>query len=69
MTPPRPYDTNLAAEVYVLASLHHLGLDASRTLGNKKSVDTTVVRAEGDVVTLDVKVSQVRTTGQQEISR
>jgi hypothetical protein len=33
------YNTNLAAEFYVLSLLHRLGADAALTLGNKKAVD------------------------------
>jgi hypothetical protein len=50
-----PYNTNLAAEFHVLSLLHRLGADAALSLGNKKAVDITVVRAEGEAVTLDVK--------------
>jgi hypothetical protein len=49
------YNTNLAAEFFVLSMLHRLGMDASLTLGNKKSVDIVVVRDSGKVVTIDVK--------------
>lgn len=49
------YNTNLAAEFYVLSVLHRLGIDANLTLGNKKSVDIAIVRAAGDAVTVDVK--------------
>jgi hypothetical protein len=49
------YNTNLAAEFYVLSMLHRLGADANLTLGNKKSVDIAVIRGEGDSVTIDVK--------------
>lgn len=49
------YNTNLASEFYVLATLHRLGLDAMLTLGNKKSVDIAVVRSAGNSVTIDVK--------------
>jgi hypothetical protein len=49
------YDTNLASEFFVLSSLHRLGLNASLTLGNKKSVDLFVARDSGEVVTIDVK--------------
>lgn len=49
------YNTNLAAEFFVLSMLHRLGMDASLTLGNKKSADTVVVRDSGHVVTVDVK--------------
>lgn len=50
-----PYNTNLAAEFYVLSVLHRLGLDANLTLGNKKSVDIAVIRGRGDAITIDVK--------------
>src|SRR4051794_130133 len=50
-----PYNTNLAAEFHVLSLLHRLGADAALSLGNKKAVDITVVRAEGEAVTIDVK--------------
>jgi len=49
------YNTNLAAEFYVLSMLHRLGADATLTLGNKKGVDIVVVRDTGDAVTIDVK--------------
>ncbi len=49
------YNTNLAAEFYVLSMLHRLGADANLTLGNKKSVDIAVIRGKGDSVTIDVK--------------
>ena len=49
------YNTNLAAEFYILSMLHRLGADANLTLGNKKSVDIAVIRGEGDSVTIDVK--------------
>jgi hypothetical protein len=49
------YDTNLAAEFYVLSCLYRLGFDANLTLGNKKSVDIVVVRETGDAITIDVK--------------
>jgi hypothetical protein len=41
------YNTNLAAEFYVLSVLHRLGFDANLTLGNKKSVDIAVIRGAG----------------------
>ena len=50
-----PYNTNLAAEFHILSLLHRLGADAALSLGNKKAVDITVVRAEGGAVTIDVK--------------
>ncbi len=49
------YETNLASEFYILSVLHRLGIDATLTLGNKKSVDILVVREAGDAVTVDVK--------------
>jgi len=49
------YNTNLAAEFYVLSVLHRLGADATLTLGNKKSVDIAVVKEAGRSVTVDVK--------------
>lgn len=49
------YDTNLAAEFYVMSALHRLGAAASLTLGNKKGVDVVVARAAGEAVTLEVK--------------
>ncbi len=49
------YNTNLAAEFYVLSLLHRMGADANITLGNQKAVDIVVVRAPGDAVTIDVK--------------
>jgi hypothetical protein len=49
------YNTNLAAEFYVLSVLHRLGAEANLTLGNKKSVDIVVVREAGDAMTVDVK--------------
>src|SRR5438128_9529226 len=51
----KSYNTNLASEFYVLSALHRLGLDAVLTLGNKKSVDLSVVRGAGDAVIVDVK--------------
>jgi hypothetical protein len=49
------YDTNLAAEFYVLACLHRLGITANLTLGNKKGVDIFVARDAGEAVTVEVK--------------
>ena len=49
------YNTNLASEFYILSCLHRLGMDATLTLGNKKSVDIVVVRENEDAVTIDVK--------------
>jgi hypothetical protein len=50
-----PYETNLAAEYYILSCLHRRGLTANLTLGNKKGVDVVVVRDSGDAVTVEVK--------------
>ena len=49
------YNTNLAAEFYVLSCLHRLGLTANLTLGNKKGVDIVVVRPDNEVVLVEVK--------------
>ena len=49
------YDTNLAAEYYVLSCLHRLGVAAALTLGNKKGVDILVARDAGDAITVEVK--------------
>ena len=49
------YNTNLAAEFWVLSMLHRLGAEATLTLGNKKAVDIVVVREAGDTITIDVK--------------
>jgi hypothetical protein len=49
------YNTNLAAEFYVLSVLHRLGADANLTLGNKKAVDIAVVHGPADSITIDVK--------------
>jgi hypothetical protein len=49
------YDTNPAAEFYVLSMLHRIGAEAPLTLGNKKSIDIFIVRPDGPALTLDVK--------------
>lgn len=49
------YNTNLAAEYYVLSTLYRLGVDAYLTLGNKKSVDIIVERPGQGIFTVDVK--------------
>ena len=46
------YNTNLAAEFYVLSVLHRLGAEANLALGNKKSVDIVVVRGARDTLPL-----------------
>jgi len=47
-------NTNLASEFYILSMLYRKGLNASLTLGNKKSVDIMVIK-NGKVLTIDVK--------------
>lgn len=42
------YNTNLAADFYVLSILHRLGAEATLTLGNKKSIDIVVTRKAGE---------------------
>lgn len=49
------YDTNLAAEFYVLSCLYRLGYSANLTLGNKKAVDVFVAFPDGQSATIDVK--------------
>ena len=49
------YNTNLAAEFYVLSCLHRLGLNANLTLGNKKGVDVVVALDAGEAITIEVK--------------
>jgi hypothetical protein len=49
------YNTNLAAEFYVLSMLHRLGADAALTLGNKKAVDIMVANESKPITTIDVK--------------
>jgi len=49
------FNTNLAAEFYVLSVLHRLGVSATITLGNKKAVDIVIARDAGDALTVDVK--------------
>lgn len=49
------YNTNLAAEFFVLSCMHRLGLNATLTLGNKKGVDIVVVRDVGEAATVEVK--------------
>lgn len=49
------YNTNLAAEFYVLSMLHRLEADATLTLGNKKAVDTIVASESSSITTIDVK--------------
>jgi hypothetical protein len=49
------YDTNLASEFWVLSTLYRLGVEASLTLGNKKSVDIIIHRPGTFPITIDVK--------------
>ena len=49
-----PYNTNLAAEFWVLSALHRLNIEALLTLGNKKAVDILVRRGSA-IYTVDVK--------------
>ena len=49
------YNTNLAAEFWVLSALYRLGVEAQLTLGNKKSVDILILRKSGEIFTIDVK--------------
>lgn len=49
------YNTNLAAEFYVLSVLHRFGMTANLTLGNKKSVDILIYLDSGVTLTVDVK--------------
>jgi len=51
----RSYNTNLAAEYYVLSILYRKGVEAYLTIGNKKSVDIIVKSKDGKIVTIDVK--------------
>ncbi len=50
-----PYNTNLAAEFWVLSSLYRIGVDAHLTLGNKKAVDIVITRDSEIAFTVDVK--------------
>ena len=49
------YNTNLAAEFYVLSMLHRLGADAALTLGNNKAVDIIVASENRTITTVEVK--------------
>lgn len=48
------YNTNLAAEYYVLSMFYRYGANASLTLGNKKSVDIVILRGR-TLLSVDVK--------------
>ena len=54
------YNTNLAAEFYVLSVLHRKGISASLTLGNRKAIDI-VVETPDRTITIDVKGMASRT--------
>ena len=49
------YNTNLAAEFWVISMLHRLGGDAALTLGNRKQVDILITGDRGVFKTVDVK--------------
>jgi len=49
------YNTNLAAEFWVLATCYRLGIEAHLTLGNKKSVDVLIMQNSETTCTADVK--------------
>jgi hypothetical protein len=49
------YNTNLAAEYYVLSMLYRKDHNAFLTLGNKKSVDILIEKENGKQITIDVK--------------
>ena len=55
------YNTNLASEYYVLATLYRLGFDAYITLGNKKSIDIILNINDVKQITIDVKGLQGKT--------
>jgi len=50
-----PYNTNLAAEFWVLSALYRFGVEAHLTLGNKKSVDILIVCNSKTICTVNVK--------------
>lgn len=49
------YNTNLAAEFWVLSALYRLGAEAHLTLGNKKSIDILILIDFRTIYTVDVK--------------
>ncbi len=55
------YNTNLASEYYVLATLYRFGFDAYITLGNKKSIDIILNLNGEKQITIDVKGLQGKT--------
>ena len=52
---PERYNTNLAAEFWVLSALYRLGTDAHLTLGNKKAIDIVITKDSEIVFTIEVK--------------
>jgi hypothetical protein len=50
-----PYNTNLAAEFWVLSTLYRFGVEAYLTLGNKKSVDILILHNSKITSSIDVK--------------
>ncbi|MEZ4411847.1 MAG: hypothetical protein R2910_02515 [Gemmatimonadales bacterium] len=57
MAEQRGYNTNLASEFHVMATLARLGLDPLLTLGNKKSVDIVLHRHGAPGLTVEVKAN------------
>ena len=49
------YNTNLAAEFWVISMLHRQGADAALTLGNRKQVDILITGDSEAFKTVDVK--------------
>jgi len=47
-------NTHLAAEYYVLSSLHRLGIDSTMTLGKKKAMNIVVLTSQGGLFIIDV---------------
>ena len=58
----KEYNTNLASEFYILSLLHRLGYSANLTLGNRKAVDILIEKEEGQVLTIDVKGSNSKSS-------
>ena len=50
-----PYNTNLAAEFWVLSALYRIGVEAHLTLGNKKAIDIVIIGDVKNIITVDVK--------------
>jgi hypothetical protein len=51
----KSYDTNLAAEFFVLSALHRLGLPATLPLANKQLADFVVVCPAVEAISIDLK--------------